>query len=325
MKKTDGLFTVTLYDFGEAVHKVVSTCLPGPSIVGTGDCYGNNAAGFNRVALPADKTSYHVTRPFLDGPVQNSSGYISTVNEKSIYDEVNHTITVKNLKGILEMNALDVANDFTAFTISVTHEPESYVESEDPYKEEEAYMQNLIWSSTAMLNNGRVLMDGAFRSSLFKVTKNDGPQSEVSVELNIEELVIQIPENISLDEVSVNFGVDGGNLGYGISEKFMVDNPTDELTINPFFVPEEEFTFENYPNAVSDILNIKLKLPQSTKTTLLLLDINGNTIKQIYRGGIGANREFILEEDVSNLKEGVYLLVVELQSHSLVRKVIVKH
>ena len=223
------------------------------------------------------------------------------------------------------MNALDIANDFTAFTISVTHEPPLYTESKDPYVEDKEYIKNLVWSSTAMLNNGRVLMNGALEASFFKVTQHDGPESKIAVELTIDELIIPIPKDISLEELSVNFGVDGGNLGYGISEKFIVTEPTDELTLSPFFVPEEVFTFENYPNAVSDVLNIKIKLPYSKDVNIVLMDVNGNMVKQIYQGGIVADREVVIQKTLNALpgKNGLYFLVMELDNQILVRKVLV--
>lgn len=323
----DSPFSAEIVDYTFADYEIVARCLgsTGTIIGGGADCYGNDAAGFNRILLPADQTSYHITKPFLEEPTRNSRGHISITDSKPIYNEADHTIIIKNLKGVLGMRALDIANDFAAFTISVTHEPQSYVESEDPYKEEREYMENLVWSSTAILNNGRVRMDGAFRSSSFEIMKNDGPQSEVTVELNIKELIIPIPKDISLDEVSVNFGVDGGNLGYGISNKFTVRNPTDQLIINPFFTPEETFTFENYPNAVSDVLNIKVELPYSQETTIVLMDVNGDMVKQIYEGGIHANREFVFQESLSDLNEGIYFLVMEVRNQLLVRKVIVNH
>lgn len=293
----------------------------------SGDCHGNSYAGFNRIELPADKTVYHITRPFISEPVQTSRAYTYLADQEPIFNEDNHTIEIRDMKGMLTMNAQDIANDFSAFTISVTYEPQSYAESEDPYDEENQYMENLIWSSTAMLNNGRVVMTGALSNASFQVVKNDGSQSEIAVAVNIDELIIPIPADIDLDDVSINFGVDVGNLGYGISEKFAVDQPTDELTINPFFIPEEVFTFENYPNAVSDVLNVKVKLPTSQDATIYLIDINGEPVKYLYEGGIGANREVIFKEDVKKigLKDGVYFLRMVLRDRALVRKVIIKH
>ena len=138
--------------------------------------------------MPSDQTKYFIIRPDLElvDKNANSKGYIESEGNKPIFDEENHTIIIKNLNGGLEMGVVDLANDFQALTVSVTREPEKYTESENPYEAEEEYLENLIWSSTAMLNNGRILMNGVFTPSDFKVTRNDGPKSRVEVKFHID-------------------------------------------------------------------------------------------------------------------------------------------
>ena len=105
----------------------------------------------------------------------------------------------------------------------------------------------------------------------------------------------------------------------------MVKNPKHELVINPFFVPEEVFTFENYPNAVSDMLNVKVELPSTQEVTIALMDIDGNVVRQIYQGEIGSEQEVIIQEQLDDLDNGLYFLLMWTKGQMLVRKVIVKH
>lgn len=315
-----GPFTVTLYNYSNAEFVIV----PIPWIPGDGNQFAVNSAGFNSLLVPADQTKYHITRPYEVEATDTQRGKIA-MTEKPIYNEGTHTVTLQNVKGILEMGVVDLVNDFSALTLSITHEPETYLPSEDPYGEQQEYMENLIWSSTAMLNNGRILMDGDLKSSYFTITKNDGQKGRVEVQLNIDVLDIQIPKDISLDDISVNIGVDGGNLGYGISRKFSIPNPSDELIINPRYVPEEVFEFENYPNPVSDQLKIKAKLPYTYQVEIRLLDIDGNPVKQLYSGSLLANQLLEINTNLEDLKKkGVYFIEMYTRDRKLIRKIIVK-
>ena len=285
----------------------------------------NSSAGFNRMLSPADQTNYFITKP---KEIYAKSSRVGTVYHQGgapIFDYKDHTITILGIKGELQVGASDVTNDFSALTISVTHEPHTYVESEDPYTAEDEYLNNLVWSSTAMLNNGRVLMDGAITPANFTVTKNDGQRSTVAVAIHIDKLVIPVPKDIALDEVSINFGVDGGNLGLGISRKFNVTNPEHELTINPLFFPEEVFEFVNYPNPVSDVLNIRIELPYTNPVKVRLLDINGKKVKDIYEGYLPANQLLEIEGSLKGLPaHRVYFLELETRDRVLTRKVIIE-
>lgn len=285
----------------------------------------NSSAGFNRMLSPTDQTNYFITKPKEIYAKSSRVGTIYHQGGAPIFDYKNHTITILGIKGELQVGVSDVTNDFSALTISVTHEPDTYVESEDPYTAEDEYLNNLVWSSTAMLNNGRVLMDGAITPANFTVTKNDGQKSTVAVAIHIDKLVIPVPKDIALDEVSVNFGVDGGNLGLGISRKFNVINPEHELTINPLFFPEEVFEFVNYPNPVSDVLNIRIELPYTNPVKVRLLDINGKKVKDIYEGYLPANQLLEIEGSLKGLPaHRVYFLELETRDRVLTRKVILE-
>lgn len=285
----------------------------------------NSSAGFNRMLLLSDQTNYFIAQPKVAIANSTREGSIYHQGGAPIFDYENHTITILDVRGELQVGVSDLTNDFSALTISVTHEPHAYVESEDPYTAEDEYLNNLVWSSTAMLNNGRVLMDGVLTPANFTVTKNDGQKSTVAVAMHIDKLIIPVPENIDLDEVSINFGVDGGNLGLGISQKFNVTNPEHELTINPLFFPEEVFEFVNYPNPVSDVLNIQIELPYTYLVKVRLLDINGKKVKDMYEGYLPANQLLEIQGSLKGLPaHRVYFLELETRDRVLTRKVIIE-
>ena len=309
-----GPFSVELYDYYYAGEVIEPTDFEGRD------------AGFSRILMPSDQTKYFITKPdtkLLDKNA-NSKGFIESEGSKPVFDEENHAIIIKNVSGGLEMGVVDLANDFQALTVSVTHEPKSYTENENPYEEEKQYLENLIWSSTAMLNNGRILMDGDFMPSNFRVTKNDGQKKRVEVKFHIDEWIIPIPKDISLDEVSINFGIDGGNLGYGVSEKFSVRNPTESVMINSPFIPEETFEFVNYPNPISEKLKIRIGLPYTDNVEVMLKDINGKLVKKIYEGRVLANEVIEIEESLNDLPSAgkVYFLQMYTRDQILVRKVL---
>ena len=309
---SDGAFSVWLENAGYARH------------IDDG-FYATSSAGFNRILLPADQTTYFINRPKIVTNASTREGTIYHDGGAPIFNKQNHTITISGVVGELQVGASDVTNDFSALTISVTHEPSTYAESEDAYEEEQNYLNRLIWSSTAILNNGSVSMDGALTLSNFTVTKNDGQKNAVAVALRIEKIVISIPEDIDLDEVSVNFGVDGGNLGLGISQKFRVEQPTQKLTINPPYFPEEVFEFSNYPNPVSDQLGIRVELPYTYEIKIRLLDINGNKVKDIYHHYLPAHQLLEINESLKGVPtHRVYFLELETRDRILTRKVIVQ-
>jgi len=283
--------------------------------------------GYNAIHHPSDMTRYAITLPHHIENIKSKydDAYFNQL-KAPIFDESAYTVTINGLEGILRLsNASDVANDFVAFTVSITYEPDSYEPSEDPVKEESEYLDNLIWSSRAVYNNGTIKMSGDFAPSHFTVTLNDGPKRNTEIALSAKPIIVSIPEEYNLDDLSVNIGVDAGNLGYGISEKFNIREATNIVKINEPHVPEGIFEFQGFPNPVQDDLIIKTKLPYTTHGIISLIDSDGNLVKTLYKGEIRADQELELEQSLKGLpRNRIYFLELSTHQERLARKIILK-
>ena len=282
-----------------------------------------NRAGY----APFHKPSIYSHAPIVDPHVSNKKGPSADVHIKSTadheYDYVNHRIIIHGTEGHLMVHPDDIANEYTAVTVSLTYEPESYTESDDPAKEEEEYNRNVFWSSRAILNNGLLQMEGFFQPNNFQTVSNDGVGNEIKVTFQVDKMVVDVPKEYDLDDISVNFGVDAGNLGWGISEKFAIRKAKNELLIHEAFIPNTTLDFHFYPNPTADQLKIDATIPYSDDVKISLYTIEGNFIKELYQGPMIADQPLHLQESVlSLLPHRMYLVEIRTSRDMIVRKLI---
>jgi hypothetical protein len=235
----------------------------------------------------------------------------------TIFDKATRTVRLVNIQGNLAVKTFDKANDFATFTISVTK-----IDSLNADDFSDAtYKKQVIWSSKAMIHNGRLLLQGKFGFKNFTIAdQND----ESSVQLNMQEMVIQLPTNVDMDNISVNVGVDNGNYGLGVSEKFKMSEEARVHQIAESYTAEEEFTFSNYPNPVTDKFTVTVKLPATQNVELGVYDGSGTLLKSLYKGQAVKDKALQVQSDLSGLKRDVYYLKLTTADKVLARKLILR-
>ena len=215
----------------------------------------------------------------------------------------------------------DIINDFLAFTISLTNQPEEFYEGSITDSE---YREKLLWSAKALLNNGKLIMNSNFASDQFTFN-SESKTDHTIVNLNMDQLVIPVPEGMDMDNLVVNIGSDAGNLGYGISDKFKINKIDQSITIRKPMVFNEIFDFTNYPNPVSKELNIQIKLKESSQATIILYDTDGNPVQEVFDGKIISNKPLNIVHELKGLKPNkVYFLKLITNKRTLIRKVLVE-
>lgn len=166
-------------------------------------------------------------------------------------------------------------------------------------------------------------MTGAFNPEQFQVVANDGEGSKIKVEFKVDKMVVNVPKKYDLDEVSVNFGVDLGNLGWGISEKFAIRKADNELRIHEAFVPEALLDFSYFPNPTDNLINVEAELPYTDDVTVSIIDLNAQVVKELYQGRIKAGHPLQVQAALSDLPgKRVYILELHTRKESIRRKII---
>ncbi len=158
-----------------------------------------------------------------------------------------------------------------------------------------------------------------FKSNDFTVDKKEGKAN-----LKIDKYVITLPKEIDLDKVVVGVGIDGGNFGFGISEKFSVEKAKSSLQIGDFYTPTEVFSFSNYPNPIADKTTVTIKLSANENVTLILYDKNGNVVKSLFNAEVKKGETFSQEIDLSGFPKDVYILKLVLKDKTLSRKLFIE-
>ena len=286
--------------------------------LGPGDC-----GGYDNLFSPSIYSCSPILEPSYS---DNKRLFLQASNVE--FDYETHSVIISNIEGLLAMNSTDLINDFAALVISVTNEPE-YVEYHNEEEDTRQYLSNLVWSAKAMFNNGEIQLNENFDVSHFIVDRESGNNSPSQAKLAIRELRIPISYEIDLDNLSVNFGVDGGNLGYGISEKFAIERVSHRILISDPAGISEDFNFLNYPNPISEELKISIALPYESSAQVILFDINGNVAAELFEGKLKKDQNLNLAFDVQNLKSNttkhkVYFLKLITDRRTLIRKVLIE-
>lgn len=233
---------------------------------------------------------------------------------KIIFDSINHTIQILDIQGKITTQGFNKANDFSAFALSITK-----VESPDDNFSDENYMKRLVWTSRAMINNGRLSFDGNFEAGHFTTSYVNGVD-EAGV--NIKSLIIHLPKDVDMNRISVNMGLDNGDLGMGVSSKFRVDHQARGHQISNSSVVKEEFNFTGFPNPSSGKFTVSIKMPTTQQIEVKVYDANGNVIKSLYKGEAKKEDPLEIKTDLSNLLPGVYYIKLITPDKTLVRKML---
>ena len=258
---------------------------------------------------------------------------IKLVIGKTTFDYANNAIILENINGTLSIkDALDKANIFASFVIALSYDKDNDGKSLHEL-DDETYKSRLLWSTKAILNNGLIKMTGGYEEQVAKSANDRTPffrsndfiidKKEGKAHLKVDKYIIPLPKEVDLDKVVIGVGIDGGNLGLGISEKFSVEQAKSSLQIGEFYTPTEVFSFSNYPNPITDKTTIAIKLSANEKVNLVLYDKNGNVVKSFFNTEVKKDEMFSQEIDLSDLKKDVYFLKLILKDKTLVRKLFI--
>ncbi len=88
--------------------------------------------------------------------------------------------------------------------------------------------------------------------------------------------------------------------------------------INAEFILEQ-----NYPNPFNPITNIRFALRESDNVRLVVYDILGNEVEELFNGKTEANKIYDIPFDASKLASGVYYYRLSTNSKSMVKKMLV--
>jgi hypothetical protein len=125
-----------------------------------------------------------------------------------VFDEINRTITIKNLTAFLNINSKDLRNDFATLEFKIF--------SEKIVNGESVPVQTL-WNAKFSILNGELALEGDFKASDFS---NTSVGNNVYYSLNKTTKVIHIDESVDFKSLVVDMAGDNGNLGNGVTEKF---------------------------------------------------------------------------------------------------------
>jgi hypothetical protein len=281
--------------------------------------------------------------PFVVGgrEVQRSS---KASHSSMTFDVESRMVTVRDVRATLSVDSDDLANDFTALAISFTEEDSTYqAQQEEYYAKNEQYndawyFSKLVANHKLMLNNGKVTYDGGFVFdriyNIYDLSQNITPPAgtsymkcfyingKIEIEIYLTTFEVQIPATVNIEDLTLNVGVDSGNLGYGISPKFQPSQEAQQHTITEGEVLN--FTFRAYPNPANSETNLQLSFNQNTQVEAGLYSKEGAKLQDIYVGTINSNADFTRNINLSNLPADVYYVRVKFKNKTYARKIIIK-
>lgn len=271
-------------------------------------------AGEDMSFLVPKYAKYFMTYPKMLG--SNTHTSTSLKMGQVIFDEKNRKILIYNIHGVIKSNPVDITNDFAAFSISITRSNKENTESTNEY------LARRIWHSNAFFNNGKLSLGGSLKQATVNVKKNED-NTEIVIEIPFIE--ISIPASIDMSEIEVNNGVDNGNKGEGVSEKFVINEDAKELTISEEVIPTEVFELSNYPNPIeSNATTVTIKLPETEEIEVELCNYDGKVVDKIFKGE--AKKEEILEFQIrtDKVSNGIGYIRLITGKKILMRKILIE-
>ena len=138
----------------------------------------------------------------------------------------------------------------------------------------------------------------------------------------------------------VSWNIVGDNLPIGIVSDIKIHTPTNTLYAGTFgrsmfnidlstiiSTSETEYSKSSinvYPNPIQNDFTITLDLENSEEVTIILTDVQGKVVTQLYKGQILAGRQQISFQ-VQNVKSGIYLIRIQTNGKHFVEKVLIKN
>ncbi len=274
-------------------------------------------AGANVIFKTPPYSAYPMVQQVVGGTKRNTSA--KSIIGRVVFDPIHHVIHLYDIRGSIEVESFDKANDFGAIAISITNE-QANVLSIDQEPTDEEYVKRLVWETKCLFNNGRLSMKGAFKSNHF-VSKVDG--DKLTATMHVKHISIPIDPSIDMSLLQVNMGVDNGNIGMGISDKFKLDDAVESVQIAEAAELNELLEFSNYPNPVADrTTQAYIKINRTERVQLLLCDENGVALETIFDGTVGKDQQRQFRVSLKKITGRVGYLKLILPDKVLVRKIL---
>jgi len=275
-------------------------------------CMGSQGAG---LLFPA-------TSPALNPTSRNGALRSALLDVgKREYDASTRTMVVHGLHARLRNNPYDRINEFSALHLSVLRSADNKGDSLN-YNNDQYYLKNLLVSSRAMLNNGKLTLEGALREA--RVTMKDSAGYQIA-ELVLDEVRLQVPTEVNPNEVTLQLGSDVGMLSAGVSPRYM---PGGASLVREVAAAKagETLEFSNYPNPVTagTTATVEARTATTEQVTIVLYGADGRLVRSVYSGLLKANTLRSFPLSLRGISAGIYYLRLDRKGSRLTRRVVVQ-
>ena len=187
-----------------------------------------------------------------------------------VFDEVNRTISIKNLTAYLTISSTDLKNDYSTIQFKIFSEV---------IKNGQSVPVKTLWSAKASIINGELVLEGDFKQGEFSKSV---VLDETTFSLAQTTKTIHISDDVDFESLVVDLSGDSGNLGMGAPEatlpnlssiegKKVIENIQAETSFN-FDVINKKSTIE---------LNITKNTIAQSIEEVCILTFEGNVVKPI--------------------------------------------
>jgi hypothetical protein len=281
---------------------------------GTGEvCMGGAGAG---LLFPATGPA---SEPLSPSGARRSARLNTGTRE---YDARTRTMVVRGVRARLRNNPYDRVNEFSALHVSVLRSADNKQDSLNQNNDRQ-YLDHLLASSRAMLNNGKLTLEGALRDA--RVTVQDSAGYQIA-DLVLDELRLHVPEDVNPDEVTLQLGSDIGLLSAGVSPRYLPGAAALVRDVAPAAVAGETLEFSNYPNPVQagTAATVEARTTTTEPVTIALYDATGRRVRTVYSGVLQAKALRSFPVDLQAISAGIYYLRLERKGSRLTRRVVVQ-
>ena len=235
-----------------------------------------------------------------------SQGRISS--SEILFNETKSEIVIKDLKGYVSVNSQDIYNDYSTFVISIKH-----------YNLDETF--EIIWQVRAFVYKGQLVVEGDLNKQLFTTEKLEFGSK---YSLNVNELVISMTDKFLVwENLAVEMAVDGGNLGRGIEDEYVINFDSDQVkeidkeTILP------NYTFDITQASDNNNIFISMSFNSEELGNIAIHSIDGKLIK-VLEAEISINETSQIKNyNISDIPSGMYFVKFESDNILLTRKIII--
>ncbi|OJV54250.1 MAG: hypothetical protein BGO31_12935 [Bacteroidetes bacterium 43-16] len=163
-------------------------------------------------------------------------------------------------------------------------------------------------------DNGVVINGNLYNADLQQFFIISESASQVKVAFTGLNLNVPIPASIPFDNIAVRLSGDG-----------LPDNQTNMQTMSAntqLAIDNKDVVFNAYPNPTSNQLNIEFSNSnEGGKTSIMLFDVTGRKIQDIFNGDLAKNEKRIFTADLSRYPDQTYFIYIESGGTKLIRKV----